>query len=189
MANGLRKTYAFTCRVCDKPGKSYRPKAQAHNYCQKISTQAKDRKLSSCTDLARLPKPPKEKKTNKPYGRYLWISGYCSVCTKAFTFHGSHRTCSPSCTKKHKYLKTLDKQKRRRARKKGLLHERIASLKVYKRDNWICGICKNPVDPQAKDWKQRPSLDHIIALANKGTHTYGNVQLAHRICNSIKRDT
>jgi hypothetical protein len=189
MANGLRKTYAYTCRVCSKPGKSYNPKAQAHNYCQKITTVIKDRKLSSCTDLVRLPKPPKEKKTNKPYGRYLWISGYCSVCTKAFTFHGSHRTCSLSCTKQHKEIKALDKARRRRARKKGLLHEPIVSLKVYERDNWICGICKQRVNPEAKNLMDRPSLDHVIALANNGTHTYGNVQLAHRICNSIKRDT
>lgn len=188
IANGLRKTYAYTCRVCEKPSNSYNPKAKSHAYCQRISTQVKDRKLSSSTELVRIAKPLKEKNTSKTNGRYLWVSGYCSVCANSFTYHGFHKTCSPSCRKEHRGIRAKDKSKRRRARKKGVTNERIVSLKVYERDNWTCGICKEQVDPKSKDWKLRPSLDHIIALANDGTHTYDNVQLAHRICNSVKRD-
>ena len=33
-----------------------------------------------------------------------------------------------------------------------------------------------------------PTVDHIIALKNGGTHTWDNVQCAHAICNSNKRD-
>lgn len=48
------------------------------------------------------------------------------------------------------------------------------------------------------DWNDRswngvfgalyPTVDHITALANGGGHTWDNVQLAHAICNSYKRD-
>ena len=31
-----------------------------------------------------------------------------------------------------------------------------------------------------------PSIDHVIAVANGGTHEWSNVKLAHRICNSNK---
>ena len=31
-----------------------------------------------------------------------------------------------------------------------------------------------------------PSIDHIIPVSRGGTHTWDNVQLAHRYCNSIK---
>jgi 5-methylcytosine-specific restriction endonuclease McrA len=34
-----------------------------------------------------------------------------------------------------------------------------------------------------------PVLDHILPLAQGGTHEPTNVQCAHFMCNSIKRDT
>lgn len=33
-----------------------------------------------------------------------------------------------------------------------------------------------------------PSIDHVIPIANGGTHTKDNLRIAHRICNSIKGD-
>ncbi|MEO3856223.1 HNH endonuclease signature motif containing protein [Acrocarpospora sp. B8E8] len=33
-----------------------------------------------------------------------------------------------------------------------------------------------------------PTLDHVIPLAKGGLHEPGNLQLAHFICNSTKRD-
>ena len=66
---------------------------------------------------------------------------------------------------------------------------------LQKRDKNICWICKKNVD--ASDFVVRddgvfiagnnyPSIDHVIALANGGTHTWNNVRLAHRICNTRK---
>lgn len=51
----------------------------------------------------------------------------------------------------------------------------------------LCGICGLEMDPALK----RPdpgsrSLDHIVPLAAGGTHTQGNLQYAHLICNLIK---
>ena len=63
---------------------------------------------------------------------------------------------------------------------------------LYERDGGICQICGEPCDWQDKSWGTNgpmyPSLDHIIPRANGGTHTWDNVQLAHCICNSYKRE-
>ena len=81
-----------------------------------------------------------------------------------------------------------------RARRKGLPAELGITLKkLYARDKGICQICGlicfYPGDPQSALY---PSIDHIIPLNNdpqkKGGHTWKNVQLAHRICNTHKGD-
>jgi 5-methylcytosine-specific restriction endonuclease McrA len=71
-----------------------------------------------------------------------------------------------------------------RARKKDAFVEKVESESVYKRDNWICGICKKKVNgnlhypnPMSK------SIDHIIPLSQGGKHERKNVQLAHLVCN------
>lgn len=68
----------------------------------------------------------------------------------------------------------------------------IDLFEVIKKYNGICAICGRPVDVTDKGpgyiKKDYPTIDHIIPLSKGGTHTWGNVQLAHMICNSIKRD-
>jgi 5-methylcytosine-specific restriction endonuclease McrA len=68
----------------------------------------------------------------------------------------------------------------RRARKAGLVTEKIDALVVFARDAGLCGLCGDPVDPS------RFHIDHVRPLACGGTHTYGNVQLAHPACNLRK---
>jgi 5-methylcytosine-specific restriction endonuclease McrA len=53
---------------------------------------------------------------------------------------------------------------------------------VAARDGWRCGICGKR--ETRKNW----SLDHVVPLSKGGPHTYGNVVLAHRLCN-IRRGT
>ena len=33
-----------------------------------------------------------------------------------------------------------------------------------------------------------PSADHVVPLRNGGTHTPGNLRIAHRLCNALKSD-
>lgn len=70
----------------------------------------------------------------------------------------------------------------RRARKRSLFVERISLRVVYRRDGGRCGICGRPAA-----W-HRASLDHIVPLSHGGRHEYANVQLAHRLCNSRRRN-
>lgn len=65
------------------------------------------------------------------------------------------------------------------------------------RDNDICWLCGKPVDwtDYTMDGdtfiagNMYPSIDHVAPLSRGGLHEWGNVRLAHRICNSIKKDT
>lgn len=50
--------------------------------------------------------------------------------------------------------------------------------RVAERDGWRCAICGGGVT--RANW----SLDHVMPLSKGGPHTYENVVLAHRSCNS-----
>lgn len=54
----------------------------------------------------------------------------------------------------------------------------ISLLAVAERDGWRCGICRKQV--RRANW----SLDHVVPLSRGGSHTYENVVVAHRLCNS-----
>lgn len=136
----------------------------------------------------------------------------CKVCGKEYTprqymgscglkFFSNPGYCSKTCRvnwgkrkKKPKNRKKSHCKHYSRAKKLGLPVEKGVTLpKLYKRDNGICQIC-GMVCVYSDDWRSDlyPSMDHIIPLNNdplkQGGHTWKNVQLAHRICNSNKRD-
>lgn len=68
----------------------------------------------------------------------------------------------------------------------------ITLKKLYERDGGVCQICGEPCDWDDREWgchgPTYPSLDHIVPRAKGGDHKWENVQLAHCICNSRKRD-
>jgi 5-methylcytosine-specific restriction endonuclease McrA len=68
----------------------------------------------------------------------------------------------------------------RRARLRGQFVEHVHPLVVLERDDGACGICGGDVDPLNFD------VDHIVAIARGGEHSYANVQVAHRLCNQRK---
>jgi len=53
---------------------------------------------------------------------------------------------------------------------------------IRERDNSTCHICGTWVSVHDE------SLDHVVPLARGGKHDYGNVKLAHKLCNSKKGD-
>ena len=80
-----------------------------------------------------------------------------------------------------------NRESRRRARKLSLPVEIFRAVDVFERDDWVCGICHEPVDPALR-WPdgESPSLDHIVPLSRGGSHSLDNVQLAHLLCNIRK---
>lgn len=65
--------------------------------------------------------------------------------------------------------------------------EKINHLEIFERDNWICGICKKPIDKalrQPNKWCA--TLDHIVPLCVGGFHIATNVQASHYQCNMQK---
>lgn len=99
------------------------------------------------------------------------------------------KTYCKSCRlARHKASERAYKQKRR-AITRGVNAEHINPLTIYERDNWTCGICGKPVDKRLgyPDHKSA-TIDHIIPIAQGGTHTQDNVQCAHWDCNIYARD-
>jgi 5-methylcytosine-specific restriction endonuclease McrA len=174
-AAGTRKRYQFTCTVCNMSGESYNAKATRHAYCQRISTVNKGRKLSTCRELVLVARPVPQPNVTLVAGSWFQ-AGPCKTCGENFT--SSHRDwyCSKDCAKVRKWEKLRSSLR----------------LAVYERDKGICQLCAKPVVEEA--WQQElwqplyPTLDHIIPRSKGGEHTLQNLQLAHAICNSYKRD-
>lgn len=117
----------------------------------------------------------------------------CDHCGKKFVPElapgwKTKRFCSDICAKRHH--KNM-RHYRIRTNGESDVHENyyVGRHQVGKRDNWICGICGEPIDRKLKFPNQMSfSVDHIIPLAKGGTHTMDNLQAAHLICNSYKSD-
>lgn len=119
----------------------------------------------------------------------------CKCCKKVFTpEYGDKRKdfCSRECGKKHNRrgrVKSFNGRARKQLRRMygdvlPMMYESISRVAVLERDNWTCGICGQPIDRNAKaPHPLSPSVDHVIALASGGSHTYDNVQAAHFECN------
>lgn len=118
----------------------------------------------------------------------------CSHCGKEFlTTSSNARYCSRRCARRDNENYGGVSGYSCRARKYGAEYERgITLTKVFERDNGVCQLCGGICDYNDKKGhslgKSYPTLDHIIPLSRGGSHTWGNVQLAHHYCNSFKRD-
>ena len=67
--------------------------------------------------------------------------------------------------------------------------ERIDRCIVFDKVGYICQMCKCKTDPSLDvNANLYPNLDHIVALAQGGHHTWDNVQCLCRACNIFKSD-
>ena len=59
---------------------------------------------------------------------------------------------------------------------------------VGERDDWVCHLCGGEVLKKAGTAYEPfgATVDHLIPIAKDGTHTWGNVALAHRRCNVVR---
>lgn len=157
-------------------------------------------------DQKRIEKEAQKQKAKQEHKRQLEEEyakeKICCVCGSVFhSEFGTARYCSDGCRNKVKRKKELARKKRRgswanhrkRARYYGVAYEPGISVKqLIKRDGLTCRICGGVCDPNDKNEKgvglAYPTIDHIVAMKNGGGHTWDNVQIAHMICNSYKRD-
>lgn len=156
-----------------------------------------------------------ERKAKNPLG----LSGYqlsiqekydairiCKICGCKYTIRNrmekeglkycaDNGCCSASCGKKKARRKRPNDNHRHRAHRYGCEYDGSVTLKkLIKRDGLRCALCGEMCDPNDHGWTEHhgamsPTLDHIIPMSKGGGHTWDNVQIAHAICNSRKRDS
>lgn len=124
----------------------------------------------------------------------------CQQCGKIYLpIKNQSKFCSKKCYRKYyDALKTYQHEQKRKEliKKNGNADYTITLDKLIKRDNNICYICNKECNINDYTFVSNtkvagnyyPSIDHVIPLAKGGTHSWDNVRLAHRICNSLKSD-
>jgi len=171
-AGGGRK-YGIVCST----------ECRTHLYTISIRDQAK----SACTDITHQPRAARQDARPRPTRstRKRWFAGDCVVCGSGFVSETTARTCSEPCAEQRFLDQRRAGKHARRARMKAAFVAHVSPLAIYKRDGWQCWLCLSAIDPNADPQGDHgPSLDHIIPLANGGTHEPANVRAAHRGCNA-----
>lgn len=114
----------------------------------------------------------------------------CETCGRVYhSTSDTSRYCSLKCKRKRR-----DCNHRGRARYYGVEYDQSITWRSLARKlgHCNCEICGQPCDTNDTRWgligPLYPTVDCIIAMSNGGGYVWENVQLAHAICNSAKRD-
>ena len=114
----------------------------------------------------------------------------CKECGALFiASRAGQMICSKKCARR-RYNNHKDR------RLKGVKKDGSITLrKVYEKDHGICYLCGGMCDwddIETRDdgtmvaGNRYPSIDHVYPISLGGTHTWDNVRLAHRWCNTMK---
>lgn len=126
----------------------------------------------------------------------LSVPRICAECGEPFysEYEGAAYCCD-KCRKRASHRRDVKRgraggyRKRMRiVRTKATYDPSVTLNAVYKRFKGKCCACGCKVYRSKEYRADQATLDHIIALANNGTHTWDNVQLLCSDCNSKKRD-
>lgn len=113
----------------------------------------------------------------------------CPVCGQLTT---EKKYCSKECANK---VQNARREMRRRIRINGALVDKDITLqKLYNRDHGICYLCGKECDWDDKEERNGtiicgndyPSIEHVVPLSRGGEHSWENVKLACRGCNTKK---
>ena len=179
---------------CLRCGTTFRPKrAGRAKFCgRECSDQFRRdskalRKIVCVSVRVRRSKPKPPKVYYEPI-----VEAECRWCGSSFdrrSLGASRYMCSQSCADAAAAKARRTGRKKRRALERGAkMGEAIDPLAVFDRDGWRCGVCgcKTQKTKRGTYHPKAPELDHIVALASGGAHTWGNVQCACRECNGKK---
>lgn len=132
-----------------------------------------------------------------------WLASTPRICKECGeTFYSEYEGaayCSDRCRKAMRNRKSAERKRRNGA---GNNHRRRMRIKVtretydpsvtleavYRKFGGRCCQCGRRTHRTKQYSPSQATLDHKIALANNGTHTWDNVQLLCAECNSVKRD-
>lgn len=165
-------------------------KAESLERKERIAKERKERAEAKEAERKKiLAKKEKIKAANIAYWQEYIALHVCVVCGEVYTAtYPLSKYCSNKCR---------DKAYRKRDRYNGITVDNNITLEALaRRDNNVCQICGGAVDWDDKETingtvicgNYYPSIDHIMPISKGGLHSWDNIQLAHRICNSLKCD-
>ena len=169
IARGEQKV--FECEGCEKAKKEQKEKAGEKAKAERTSQREK-------------------RFWNRSFSQMSFKQ--CKKCGKLFYSTQKKYFCSEQCLKAVEYSKSKDK---RLIKIKVAYKDYITLNELYKRNKGICYICGrrcNYSDCRTNEsgafiaGESYPSIDHIIPLSKGGLHSWENVGLAHRGCNTLK---
>jgi 5-methylcytosine-specific restriction endonuclease McrA len=198
--NGRKKQYKITCAECGQEATVTKTTARyCSHQCFYDAKYGAERPRDEYAGLTKEEHGARERARTRrrraerklavaaagAQGAGMWCAGRCAECGDRFARRCSTKPtafCSSRC-------RQLAAAAHRRALERGVDGRNVSRLAIYERDNWICHICGDPVDRDAKVPElEAPVLDHVIPIARGGPHTEDNLKTAHFYCNSVKRD-
>lgn len=184
----------FKCDTCGCVFSHSKPKSDESVCCPECKADELFKRKEEREELTRKHRAEHEANLKAEYEK----EKTCLACGSVFHSQSKKaKYCSTKCQRK-----TMKKRQghcydygnhRKRARAYGVPYEPGISLKrLIERDGLTCAICGGMCNPLDKTDKRigltYPTIDHVVAMKNGGGHTWDNVQIAHMICNSHKRD-
>lgn len=181
----LRKSKVITCKRCSAKGR--------------IAREANSRKAE---EVRRKEAKMKKKLIRKEVEGIRSIANKhryyleCKGCSRNFFAPFDKKYCSVQCGRRtHNRNRRIRRDER--LRDNGRIDWNISIEGIIARDGDACYLCGEECD--LNDYVVRndgthisgnlyPSIEHVIPVSKGGTHTWDNVLLAHRQCNSMKSD-
>lgn len=184
-----KQLHTYYCVDCGKPIRAFRKVYRCDTCKEKHDSQTYYERNKAIINI---------KQRKRRIANFKSEAVHCKNCGKLFhtSYCSNKHFCSDEC--RDRYNKHMNHLRQKKRLKGKIIDADITLEKVAKRDKYICQLCKHKVDPNDyyKDKNGNfvagpdyPSIDHVVPLSQGGMHEWGNVQLAHCRCNSIKCDS
>lgn len=207
--NGRQKYCNQRCRAKHNSKKFYKKVPLMDKKCKecgaKFTTNQKQQTYCSrkCSERSEA-KRQKERATIARLENWKANPLVCKQCGVYFVKKdGKQKYCSRECrcrwnneNKSRELLAKRDLKRYHTMMGNGHYDRSISVKSLVERAGLKCGICGEFTDMGDHYFKNGtfiagenyPSVDHILPISKGGTHTWDNVQLAHRRCNTKKKD-
>lgn len=164
--------------------------------CQKHETQMRAAERAKAkAEAMRIAKEKKEdaRRIKACSGKQITLT-FCKSCGLIMCGRSRANWCD-DCRRKHE---NKNKDISRRIKIKNACVDTDIDLdSLLRRDGYVCHICGGLCDKNDFITKNGakiagnnyPSIDHVVPLAKGGLHSWDNIKVAHRICNSLKGDS
>ena len=162
--------------------------------CLEIEKEDKTKKLREFKEKERLKKIEERKRKELEKKKELLSkikTLECEECGEKFkTSKSNIKYCSDICRKR-----ASNRRKEKRIYLNGKPDTSITITKLIERDNNTCYLCGEQCDSEDYNitnegyfitGEKYPTIEHVVALSNGGTHTWDNVKLACFRCNTLK---